>query len=181
VQFSRAKSELSGRVSMLVRLIISGFVLVVFAFSGNAQSSSNVVNDQGSVPPDTVIKLIRDGLQIKIVADGTVYVEGMSFDFDLARLKLRISIEEVKNLLHAFERINYFSLNDRYHDKEDGCQRTRAVCTFIAITTSLTLNGKSKSVTRLPYQCLEEDGSSYPRQLVAIEKQIEETVDLKIR
>jgi hypothetical protein len=166
---------------MLVRLIIFCFVFGLFAFSGNAQSSSDVVNDPGSVPSDAVIKLIQRGLVIKIVADGTVYVEGMSFDFDLARLKMKISIEEVKSLVQAFEQINYFSLNDRYFDKADGCPRGGVACTFIAITTSLTLNGNSKSVIRLPRECLEEDGSPYPRQLVAIEKQIEETVDLKRR
>jgi len=166
---------------MLVRLIISCFVLVVFAVSGNAQSSSAVVNDPGSVPSDAVIKLIQRGLLIKIVADGTVYVEGVSFDFDLARLKMKISIEDVKRLVQAFEQINYFYLNDRYFDSADGCPRAGIACTFIAITTSLTLNGKSKSVTRLPYECLEKDGSPYPRQLVALEKLIEETVDLKRR
>jgi hypothetical protein len=166
---------------MLVRLIIFCFILAFAAPRGNSQSSSAVANDWSSVPPDAVFTLSRDGLLIKIVADGTVTVEGVAFDFDLARLKMRVSVEEVKNLLHSFERIDYFSLHDRYFDKEDGCRRTATACTFISITTSLTLNGKSKSVTRLPYECLEEDGSSYPRELVAIEKQIEETVDLKRR
>ena len=166
---------------MLARLITSYLVFVVFAVGGKDQSSSAALRDPGSVPSDAVIKLIQRGLVIRIVADGTVYVEGTSFDFDLARLKMKISVEEVKSLVQAFEQINYFSLNDRYFDKADGCPRAGQACTFTAITTSLTLNGSSKSVTRLPRECLEEDGSPYPRQLVAIEKLIEKTVDLRTR
>jgi hypothetical protein len=166
---------------MLVRLITSCFILSFAAPGGSAQSSSSAANDFGSIPPDAMLTLCRDGLLIKIVADGTVSVEGVAFDFDLVRLKMRVSAEEVKNLLRAFELINYFSLNDRYYDKADGCRRSGTACTFIAITTSLTLNGKTKSVTRLPYECLEEDGSPFPHELVALEKLIEQTVDLKRR
>lgn len=163
---------------MLVRLIIFCFMLIC-ATAGNAQWSS--ASDQSPVPPDAVFTWNRDGLLIKIFADGTVTVEGVAFDFDLARIRMKVSVEEVRKLLRAFERINYFSLNDRYFDKADGCPQTATACTFIAITTSLTLNGRSKSVKRLPYECVEEDGSSYPRELVALEKQIEETVDLRRR
>ena len=165
---------------MLVRLITFCLILALAATGGSAQSPS-AVNDLNAVPPDLVFTLTRDGLLIKIVADGTVIVEGVGFDFDLARIRMKLSPEEVKSLLRAFERINYFSLNDRYFDKADGCRDTRASYTFIAITTSFTLNGKTKSVTRLPHICLEEDGSPYPRELVALEKLIEQTVDLKRR
>lgn len=167
------------RMLMLVRLIIFCFILTDVSACGSAPWSK--ANDQSSVPPDTAITLSRDGLLIKILADGTVSVEGVAFDFDLARIRMKIGVEEVKNLLRAFERMNYFSLSDRYFDKADGCPQTVTRCTFIAITTSLTLNGRSKSVKRLPYECVEADGSSYPRELVALEKQIEETVDLRRR
>lgn len=166
---------------MLVRLIAFCFILAFAAPGGSAQSSSSAANDLGSIPPDAMLTLCRDGLVIKIVADGTVSVEGVAFDFDLVRLKMKVSTEELKNLLRGFVQINYFALKDRYYDKTDGCPRSGTACTFIAITTSLTLNGKAKSVTRLPYECLEEDGSSYPRELVALEKLIEQTVDLKRR
>lgn len=166
---------------MLVRLIIVCFILISGTARGNAQWSSSGAKDLSSIPRDAVFTLSRDGLLIKIFAHGSVTVEGVGFDFDLARIRMKVSVEEVKNLLRAFERINYFSLNDRYFDKADGCPHTATACTFIAITTSLTLNGRSKSVKRLPYECVEEDGSSYPRKLVALEKLIEETVDLRRR
>lgn len=174
-------SAAANRILMLVRLITLCLILALAAPGGSAQSPSAAANDLSSVPPDLMFTLSRDGLRIKIVADGTVVVEGVAFEFDLARIKMKLSAGEVKNLLRAFERINYFSLNDRYFDKADGCRGTRASYTFIAITTSLTLNGKSKSVTRLPHICLEEDGTPYPRELVAVEKLIEQTVDLKRR
>lgn len=179
IQFSRCQSL--NRMLMLVRIITFCLILAFAARAGSAQSSVAVANDPSSVPPDASFTLIRNGLLIKIAADGSVVVEGVAFDFDLARLKMKVSAEELKNLLHAFERINYFSLNDRYFDKADGCRRIGTACTFIAITTSLTLNGKSKSVTRLPNECLEEDGSSYPRELVALEKLMAQTVDLQRR
>jgi hypothetical protein len=157
-------------------------LLIAFAVTpGVSQSFSNRKPDSIPLPSRTVITLCQDGLVIKIGANGIVIVEGESFDFDIARIKMSISEEEVKDLLKEFERINYFSLPDRYYGKADGCPRNGASCTFIAITTSLTLNGKSKSVTRLPYSCLEADGSSYPRELVGLERRIKQTIDLRRR
>jgi hypothetical protein len=166
---------------MLVRLITCCLLILFAVTIGDSQSFSNQKPDSVPLPSRTVITLCHDGLVIKIGANGIVNVEGESFDFDIGRIKMSISEEEVKDLLKEFERISYFSLRDRYYDKTDGCPRKGTSCTFIAITTSLTLNGKSKSVTRLPYECLAADGSSYPRELVALERRIEQTIDLRRR
>jgi hypothetical protein len=97
---------------------------------------------------------------------------------------MRIGSEEVKKLMDEFERINFFSLRDGYRDRADGCWNDGRVYEVLSLTmrsVTLTLNGRTKSVTRYPYVCLESDGSPRPRELVALEKQIEEAVDLKRR
>ena len=128
------------------------------------------------------ITLRQDELLITITADGSVAVEGQTFDFDIGRIKMKISAAEVKSLIRGFEQIGYLSLKDQYRGREDECSDDGWThCTLIIITTSLTLKGASKSVTRYPYECLEKDGSSYPRALVALEQQIKEVIDLKKR
>jgi hypothetical protein len=166
---------------MLRRLLIFGLVFGLGAVTLRSQAPLPRSRNPDAVPADAVIALAEHGLFIRVLADGTVLVEGETFDFDISRIKMRIGSEDVKRLIDEFERIRFFSLNDRYYDRADGCSQQGAGCTFIAITTSFTLNGKSKSITHLPYECLENDGSSYPRDLVALEKQIEEAVDLNRR
>ncbi len=166
---------------MLRQLIFFSLIFGFAAPVAKPQPPSSQVRDPHSIPADAVIALAEDGLLIRILSDGTVLVEGQTFDFDIGRIKMRISPEEMKKLIDGFDRINFFYLNDRYYDRTDGCLHIGTACTFIAITTSATLNGKSKSITRLPYECLENDCSPYPRELVALEKEIEGAVDLKRR
>jgi hypothetical protein len=94
-----------------------------------------------------------------------------------------MSSEQVRNLIDGFDQIDFFSLKDRYRDQADGCSRSAETHFEVEIfqTTSLMVNGKSKSVTRYPYQCLEEDRSPYPRDLVALEQQIENVINLRKR
>lgn len=166
---------------MLRRLFIFVLMCGLGAVTLRSQSLQRRHRNPDSVPPDAVIALAKEGLLVKILADGTVLVEGETFDFDIAPIKPKVGIEDVKRLIDEFEQVRYFDLNDRYYHKADGCAREGAACTFIAITTSFILNGKSKSITRLPYECLESDGSPYPRNLVALEKQIETVVNLHKR
>jgi len=49
------------------------------------------------------ITLRQDGLLITITADGSVAVEGQTFDFDIGRIKMKISAAEVKSLIRGFE------------------------------------------------------------------------------
>jgi hypothetical protein len=162
------------------RLIFFGLILGFAAAMVKPQSSVIAPASPHSIPADAVIALAEEGLLIRILSDGTVLVEGQTFDFDIGRIKMRIGREEVRNLIDGFERINFFSLRDGYRDKADGCwDGGRTHCVLIMRTITLTLNGRTKSVTRYPYECLEKDGSSRPHELVALEKQIEDAVDLK--
>jgi hypothetical protein len=166
------------------RFCVFGLILGLAAANVRPQTPLSRNRNPDSVVADAVIALAEEGLLIRILSDGAVLVEGQTFDFDIGRIKMRIGPEEVKKLIDGFGRIEFFSLNDRYYDETDGCLRTETGCRLIANTTkflTFTLNGKSKSITHLPYGCLENDGSSYPRSLVALEKQIEDTIDLQRR
>jgi len=166
---------------MLRLVCVFSLIVGLAAVSVRSQSRVSPRRNPDSIPADAVIALTEYGLLVRILADGSVMVEGEAFDFDIGRIKMQVDRAEVKKLTDEFERIGYFSLNDRYYDRKDGCVRSGSPATFIAITISFTLNGKSKSITHLPYECLETDGSPYPRDLVGLEKQIEGAVDLKRR
>ena len=118
---------------------------------------------------------------VKIVADGSVSFEGQTFDFDLSGIRMKISLSELQHLISECERINYFSLQSRYSDVEDGCPQRGFAEVDNIITTSITLNGKSKAVTRYERGCLDLDGASYPRELVSLEKHIRAAVNLNRR
>src|SRR5262249_53696448 len=144
---------------MLAPLILLNVIFAV-ASGGNVQASVIESKDKG-IPPDAQITLRQDGLLITITADGSVAVEGQTFDFDIGRIKMKISHAEVKSLVGEFEQIGYFSQKDHYFEGEDGCPDSGTVCrNLTTIATSLTLNVAFKSVTRYPYGCVEKDGSS---------------------
>lgn len=118
---------------------------------------------------------------VKIVSDGSVSFEGQTFDFDLSRIRMKISAGELQHLISECERINYFSLQSRYRDVEDGCPQSGSPEIDNIITISITLNGKSKAVTRYERGCLDLGGASYPRELVSLERHIRAAVNLKRR
>ena len=163
---------------MLARTVTCCLILL-FAVTTGAPQSSLVTN---FIPPDTVITLHENGVMVRIRTNGVVTIEGQTFDFDIGRIKLKISEEQLQALITDFQRINYFSLRDRYRDQTDGCPAT-GTCTIAltTLTTSFSFNGKSKSVTQSPYGCFEYDRLPYPRELTNLVKRIEEVVDLKRR
>ena len=176
-----ADVEVTPHTSMIARLIILSLMFAFVGAAGNTRTPRGCCHEQSFVPPDTVIALAERGCLIKITADGTVAFEGQTFDFDIARLKTKVNAEELKKLICEFERINYFSLKDRYRDKADGCPEVGFPEVDYIISTSITLNGRSKSVKRYSYSCGDRDGFGFPRELVALEESIKNVVDLKER
>ena len=166
---------------MIARLTFLSLMLAFVGGARNAQTSQGCSQAQSSVPVDTVISQAERGCLVKISADGTVAFEGQTFDFDIARLKTSVDAAELRKLICEFERINYFSLNDRYCNKADGCPELGFPEVDKIILTSITLNGRSKSVTLCYYSCRDRDGFGFPRQLVALQERIRNVVDLKER
>jgi hypothetical protein len=167
---------------MISRGIVFTLLLAIAVAAATRPAPAQLRTNITDIPADAVITLRRQGLNIIIVADGQVLVDGQTFDFDIAAIEMRISQEQLRSLIDGFDRIDFFSLKDRYRDETDGCSTDGRVHEVaIMQTTSFMLNGKSKSVTRYPYECLERDGSPYPRDLVALEQQIENMVNLRRR
>jgi hypothetical protein len=167
---------------MLARTVTCCLVLFFAVTPVESQYSSATRRDSDLIPPDTVITMSENGITVRIDANGVVTVEGQTFDFDLGRIKLKISEEQWQALVRDFTRINYFSLRDRYLDRTDGCRATgRCSISLTTLTTSFSFKGRSKSIRQAPYGCFDYDGLPYPRELTNLVKRIEEVVDLKRR
>ena len=165
---------------MFARVLLFTFLIALVVGGAVHEAPAQVLLSSNDIPTDTMISLRRDGLSVTVNADGRVAVEGQTFDYDILAIRVEIDRAELTMLVSEALRIQYFSLNDRYYDLVDGCVSLRSTATFIAVTTSITLNGASKTISR-SHQCVEADGSSYPRDLVAFEHQLETIVNLHRR
>ena len=74
---------------------------------------------------------------VKIYADGSVVYIGKEFVKEVGERRFKITPERVQQLVKEFEKIDYFSLKDRY-DAE--------VTDLPTTTTSICLDGKKKKV-----------------------------------
>ena len=166
-------------INMTARKLILYLMLATLVGPANAQTPKRF--RAALLPPDTRITLEEYGCLVTIAADGRVSVEGESgFEFDISRVKQRISREELNELVLRFTQIDHFSMNDRY-PKEDGCPVAAAECSIVGIVTSFRFNGRSKTIAHHTYACLDCDGLSYPRKLTNLEKEIKDVVGLKRR
>ncbi len=166
---------------MSLRIISLLTVILSWQYQGFAQQSAA----QQSIPQDTIIILQRfsdafgNGVdyRLKVTADGTVFFEKFE-DFKPAKtIKSRITCEKVMLLIAEFKKINYFNLKDKYEREEDGCpgvwtDRGGAM-------TSITINGRSKSINHY-HGCTEGlPNAIYPRELAELENKIDEIVGTK--
>lgn len=167
-------------INMTARTLILLVVLARLAGPANAQTPQRF--RAALLPPDTRITLEEYGCLVTIAADGKVSVEGESgFEFDILRVRERISLEELNELVLRFTQIDYFLMNDHYRGKEDGCPVATCGYSGGGIVTSFRFNGRSKTIAHHTYACLDRDGLSYPRELTHLEKEIKDVVGLKRR
>ena len=152
------------------------------------------VPEQTAVPRDTLITLRRftdafnNGTDYKLTisADGTVIFQRIANPaVDISDLRARASepiqtripVDQIALLVAEFERTRYFSLKDHYATTEDGCPNV-----FFdqgGAETSITMNGKTKSIFHY-YGCSQEPlGAAYPLALTALEKKIDDIVGTK--
>ena len=143
---------------------------------GNQSASAQPPLFPQDVPSDTVITLMRTNCfggcptyTLSINAEGTVLYDGRTDVKQKGEVKSRISHENLKELIAAFKNINYFDLQGRY-DRGIACPRF--LYDMPAAITSLTLNGKKKTVHHAN-GCL---GSKELAQLTWLEGKIDEAV-----
>lgn len=124
--------------------------------------------------------------EVTIYGDGTVhFMRRMFLDTEveppaekpMIRVKSKISLEQLNDLISLFEKANYFSLRDRYESEEDGCPKVWT--DYGSVFTSVTLNGKSKSIRHYS-GCQESNSeSAFPLELTKLEDKIDEIVGTK--
>jgi len=144
------------------------------------------------VPRDTYITLQRHpgvferdagrGYEVSVRSDGTLVFKRLKSvwlpDVELPDpIRTTVALEKISQLVAEFDRIRYFSLKDRYAKVEDGCP---AVWTDSAsAVTSLTMDGKTKTIEHY-YGChADAGGPIYPEQLTDLEQTIDQILDTK--
>jgi hypothetical protein len=159
-----------------VRTIVQFIRVITLASLLAVPSLSN--NFTQSIPPDTVITLERTvcygmcpSYKITIEANGAVTFEGRQFVKTAGISKSNISKATLRELLAAFNKVGYFNLRDRYVEPEDGCKQWAT--DHPSAITSITLNGKSKSVNHY-YGCR---GVAALDELTKLERTIDEAVN----
>ena len=101
----------------------------------------------------------------QIYADGTVVYRGDDFVKVKGERRHKVAETRVTELVKAFERIDYFSLKDKYEVDAN----ERSVTDQPRTTTSISLNGRYKKV--VDYYCA-------PKELIALEDLIDKLAGL---
>jgi Domain of unknown function (DUF6438) len=130
-----------------------------------------------AVPSDTLIILERlecdltcPVYKLTISADGKVIFEGRRFVKRTGIIKSSISQEQLKELISEFERVNYFSLKDKY---APGNNCPEAATDYPSAITSIRSNRKSKSIEHY-YGCR---GNDTLQELTNLEGKIDEIIN----
>jgi hypothetical protein len=110
--------------------------------------------------------------KLTIFADGRVLYEGISYVKKEGKAWGRITRRQLEELILEFNKINYFSLADSYTPGTKVCPQS--MTDMPAATTSLTRNGKSKTIVHY-HGCR---GLSVMDQLTQLENKIDEAVNV---
>ncbi len=137
------------------RFFLLILALCVFGISQNnfAQASCDSEINLAEVK----IEIKRDGsstgcigctaeYSASIDGNGIVNYEGYSGIRLKGKHTFSISVEQVKDLISDFKKINFFALEDKYIDKKLPNGMTQFVDHAVKITTTLTVVNKTKSV-----------------------------------
>jgi hypothetical protein len=106
--------------------------------------------------------------KVNITADGTVTFNGDRFTKTTGIAKGKISPGDFRQLVSEFEKIDYFSLPDRFEPGTPVCPQR--ITDMPSANTSIRLKGKTKSVGHY-YGCGDKGALA---QLTALEKKIDE-------
>ena len=102
---------------------------------------------------------------LKVLADGRVVYRGKQFVRNKGKAEIRLTREQLQQLLSEFEKADYFSLRNRYQYRADGCSSSGL--DYPSAVTSFRINGRVKTIAH-DYGCREKsDGDSrvYPSEL----------------
>jgi hypothetical protein len=161
----------------VLALSLTCFLTLTGCAGGSPVSQSASTRSSGDVPSDTVITLERSicygpcpVYQLIIYADGKVVFEGKENVKKTGRMEGRISRAQVRELLTAFEQLDYFKLKDNYSEKDCPQMWTD----YPSAKTSLLINGRSKTVNHY-HGC---QGLEILEKLTKLETRIDEAVNV---
>ncbi len=154
-------------------------------------STPVVARSAPALPSETLISLERTGCYgscppytVVISGDGTVIFTGSYVAKSVNEwqrtgvIKSRITQEQLHELLDAFEKADYFSLQDSYRNGDDGCPTTWTDSS--SAYTSIQIDGRMKRVDHyLGCGYRSENFESYPKQLTELEETIDRVVNTK--
>src|SRR5437870_5364487 len=163
---SNRESAMNSNYSLLLASFITAvFVSVLFSSPTGAEA-------QKKADSRILITIKREtslggcpSYSAQIYADGTVVYRGDDFVKIKGERRHKVDETKVLELVRAFERIDYFSLKDKYEVDANGRSSTDQPRT----TTSISLNGRYKRV--IDYYCA-------PKELVALEDLIDKLAGL---
>src|SRR5712692_9917875 len=157
---------------MLARIKTNSVFASIFLSTLTLFSSSAGAVAQKEADPEILITINREtclggcpSYSAQIYADGTVVYRGDDFVKVKGERRHKVAETRVTELVKAFERIDYFSLKDKYEVDANGRSMTDQPRT----TTSISLNGRYKKV--VDYYCA-------PKELVALEDLIDKLAGL---
>ncbi|MCA1626670.1 MAG: DUF6438 domain-containing protein [Acidobacteria bacterium] len=122
---------------------------------------------------------VAPAYKVLIYADGNVIFEGEKNVKTKGMARSSISKENLQRLIKEFEKINYFSLRDKYVGSEDGCPFMLSDAS--SVSTSFQFNGKRKSVYH-DLGCVEDLAKGlgiFPQELFKLEQLIDDIVNSK--
>jgi len=135
-------------------------------------SSSPVIASSQKCDNNIVVTMEREtcfgdcpAYSVQVYSDGTVIYVGKVNVKEIGEKRFKISQETIQAVIKEFQRINYFSLKDRYDVDETGMSVTDQPTT----TTSICLGGKRKRVV---------DYYFAPKELVQLEDRIDSLLGL---
>jgi len=106
--------------------------------------------------------------KVSVASDGTVTFEGRDFVKTKGKATAQIKPDDFNKLVNDFEKIRYFSLDDKYEPGTPGCGP--AATDLPSARTTIEMNGKTKSVSHY-HGCRE---SEVLRALSALERKVDE-------
>ena len=163
---------------MRLRISVTAVLLLISPLVHEVRSGEQI--------PEPIIVLERESdvfqvspeYRLSIFDDGTVLFQGKKHVKSQKPVRTKIDNEQLARLLTAFERINFYSLRDRYEGGNDGCGMMGTDQPYATIR--LNVGGKKKSIVH-SYGCWEEGEPHvvFPQALFKLEAMIDELVNSK--
>ena len=135
-------------------VMIIGLFLMIICAATNSSAQSQEVSD--SDLKDVVITMKQENhcgcmgccaeYSVSISGDGLVTYEGIDAVKIRGKQIYSISIDQVKELVSEFYKVDFFSLKERYTSKDNGDGTISMIDHAAPVTISIKIKGRTKSV-----------------------------------